>query len=134
MEEVIDGILDGGGVSPIVLRRDEDESGMLLDLEAPGAGVGVGVLGMVGRLRGDGGFVEEGEVPARQVDEVEVGGRGDEGLVVVGLDGFDYEGCDLGADAWWAGGAENNSYGWGCHGECGGIVSARLFFLDCNGS
>ena len=113
VEEVIDGILDRGGVSPIVLGRDEDESGMFLDLEAPGAGVGVGVLGMVGGLRGDAGFVEEGEVPTRQVDEMEVGRRGDEGIVVVGLDGFDYEGSDLGAGAWLAGGAENDTYGWG---------------------
>ena len=64
MEEVIDGILDGGGVSPVVLGGDEDESGMFLDLEAPGAGVGMGVLRMVGGLRGDAGLVEEGKVPA----------------------------------------------------------------------
>lgn len=129
MEEVIDGILEGGRVSPVVLGRDKDESGMFLDLEAPSASVRVGVLGMVGHLRGDGGFVEEGEVPACEVDEMEVGRRGDEGIVVVVLDGFDYEGSDLGADAGLAGGADNDTYGWGRHGECGGKVSAKLFFF-----
>ena len=113
MEEVIDGILDDGGVSPVVLGGDEDESGMFLDLEAPGAGVGVGVLAVVGGMRGEVRRVEEGESPACQCDEMEVGRRGDEGIVVVSLDGFDYEGSDLGADAWLAGGAENDSYGWG---------------------
>ena len=111
MEEVIDSILEGGRVSPVVLGRDKDESGMFLDLKAPGAGVGVGVLGMVGHLRGDDGFVKKGKVPACEVDEMEVGRRGDERIIVVVLDGFDYEGSDLGADAWLAGGADNDTYG-----------------------
>ena len=111
MEEVVDGILDGGRVSPVVLGRDKDESGMFLDLEAPGTGVGLDVLGMVGHMRGDGGFVEEGEVPACEVDERQVGRRSDEEIVVVVLDGFDYEGSDLGAGAWLAGGADNDTYG-----------------------
>ena len=41
---------------------------------------------------------------------MEVGRRGDEGIVVVSLDGFDHKGCDLRADAWLAGGTENDTY------------------------
>lgn len=36
--------------------------------------------------------------------------RRDKGIVMVGLDGLDDEGSDLGADAWWTGGADNDSY------------------------
>lgn len=49
---------------------------MFLDLGAPGAGVRVRVVRRVGDLGGDEGFVEEGEVPGREVDEVQVGGGG----------------------------------------------------------
>lgn len=62
MVEVVDGVLDHGRVAPVVLGQDEDDGGVGADLEAPGAGVRVGVGGGGGRLGGDEGFVEEGEV------------------------------------------------------------------------
>ncbi len=63
VEEVVDGVLDGGRVAPVVLREDEDEGGVAGDFDAPGAGVRVLVGGWGGELGGDVGFVEEGEVP-----------------------------------------------------------------------
>lgn len=84
---------------------------MFLDLGAPGAGVRVRVVGRVGDLGRDEGFVEEGEVPSGEVDEVQVGSgercgvrvrRGGEGVVVAALKGFGHVGCYLGTDAWLA--------------------------------
>lgn len=108
VEQVVDGVLDGGRVAPVVLGQDEDEGGVLLDLAAPGARVRLAVVGGVGDLGGDGGFVEEGEVPGGQVDEVEFGGRGwvggvgggGGGGVGWGFNGFGDKGSYLGADAW----------------------------------
>lgn len=42
--QIVNGVLDHGRIPPIVLRQDEDESGVLLDLLAPGAGVRLAVL------------------------------------------------------------------------------------------
>ena len=109
MEEVVDGVLDRRGVPPVVLGQDEDEGGVGLDFGTPGARVWVGV-GFAGGvdLRGDEGFVEEGEVPGEEVDGVQgwgLGGAGGE----AGLDGCGYEGPDLWAYAWLAGGAEDDA-------------------------
>lgn len=61
--EVVDCVFYAGRVAPVVLGQDEDEGGVGLDFEREGLGVRVGVGGVGGDLRGDGGFVEEGEVP-----------------------------------------------------------------------
>ena len=71
--QIVDGVFDHGGISPIILREDEDESRVFLDLEAPGTGMRLGVFGVGGDLRGDVGFVEEGELPGCKVDYVEIG-------------------------------------------------------------
>lgn len=73
MEQVVDGILDHGRISPIVLRQDKDERGVFLDLQAPGAGMRLAVLGTTVDLRGNVRLVEEREVPCSQVDQVEAG-------------------------------------------------------------
>jgi hypothetical protein len=73
MEKIVNGILDDGRIAPVVLRQDEDERSVFLDLFAPGAGMGLGVVGAIGDLRGDGRLVEHGEVPGGQVDEVQFG-------------------------------------------------------------
>ncbi len=46
--EVVDGVLDGGRVAPVVLRQDEDEGGGAGYFEALGEGVGVRVGGWGG--------------------------------------------------------------------------------------
>ena len=75
---------------------------MFLDLGAPGAGVRVRVVGRVGDWGGDEGFVEEGEVPSGEVDEVQVGSREWCGVRarcggggVAALNGFGHIGCCL---------------------------------------
>lgn len=52
VEEVVDGVLDDGGIAPVVLGQDEDEGGVFLDLLAPGTAVRLGVVGVVGDLGG----------------------------------------------------------------------------------
>ncbi len=105
VEEVVDGVFESGGVAPVVLRGEEDEGGVALDEEGPGAGVGVGVLCVGGYLRGDAGFVGEGEVEGEEVDGVEGGGGGVGVTGPGGVAGGDVGG-DLGADAGLAGGAD----------------------------
>ena len=63
MVQVVDRVLDHGRVAPVVLRQHEDEPRVFLDFETPGLGVGVAVRGVSGDLGGEGGFVEDGEVP-----------------------------------------------------------------------
>ena len=55
----------------VVLRRDEDEGRVLLDLEGPGAGVGLLVVGGGVDAGRDCGLVEEGEGVGGEVDGVE---------------------------------------------------------------
>lgn len=111
MEKVINGVLDHGRVTPVVLGQDEYEGGVGLDFQTPGPRqwVRVGFVGF--DLRGDEGFVEEGEGPAVEVYEVEVcgGGGGGGGGGEAVRDGGVYEGADLGADAGLARGAEDDA-------------------------
>ncbi len=72
IEEIIDGVLDRSGVSPVVLRQDEDKSRVFLDLLTPGPRVRLHVIFIVFDLRWDGGFVKHREFPLGQVDELKV--------------------------------------------------------------
>ena len=67
VEEVVDGVLDDGGIAPVVLGQDEDEGGVFLDLLAPGTAVRLGVFGVVGDL---GGEHVHGSLPSSRVDWV----------------------------------------------------------------
>ena len=108
VEEVIDGVFERGGVAVVVLRGEEDEGGVGLDEEGPGARVGVGVLRVGCYLRGDARLVVEGEVLRGKVDGDEGGCGGGVGQGPGGVAGGD-EGGDLGADAGLAGGADDEA-------------------------
>ena len=88
-------------MSPIVLRQNEDESGVFLDLQTPGAGTRLAVIRISGDLRQNFRLFEERKVPCREVDKVEFDWRWN---VRVGrprgipaFKGFGYEGFPLGA-------------------------------------
>lgn len=92
--KIIDGVLEHGRVTPVVLGADEDEAVVALDLLAPRAGVFVRVLGVVVDLGRDVGFVEEWKVSLREVDYSE--GRFERPAVLVsGFDGFQDKVGDL---------------------------------------
>ena len=78
---------------PVVLRRDEDEARVLLDLEGPGAGMGLLVVGGGVDAGGDCGLVEEGEGVGGEVDGVVGVGKG------WGCDGGAWR-SDCGFGAW----------------------------------
>lgn len=74
MIQVVERVLDGCGIAPVVLGRDEDEGTVARDFGGPGTGVGMGVMRCWvggGEAGGDAGFVEErqrvrGEVEGRE--------------------------------------------------------------------
>ena len=135
-KEEVNTILHHGRICPIILRHNEDERSMSLDLGAPRPGVRVRVVRRVGDLGRDEGLVEEGQVPGREVDEVQVGSgsgsgssrgrcgvrvqRGGGGIVGAALNGFGHVGRYLRTDAWLARGTDDDPYGRrsdGRHGE-----------------
>lgn len=69
--QVVNGVLDDGRVSPVVLRDNEDECVVAEYFLGPGAGVCVVVLGGVVDLGGDIRLVEHGEVPFCEIDKGE---------------------------------------------------------------
>ena len=108
--EVVDGVLDSGRVSPVVLRCDENECVVALDLHAPGTGVSMVVFSVVEDLGRNIGFVVEREIPILKIDDVQR--RLDTAGSYDGcrLDGLDDEVCDLGAGARLSGAADDNAY------------------------
>ena len=80
--EEVNRILDYRRVAPIVLGKDEDECGILLDLLAPRTSVRLGVIVVVVDLSGDDALIEEGEIPLGQIDDLEFGWR----FVTLGFD------------------------------------------------
>lgn len=117
MIKVVNGVLEDGRVSPVVLRRDKDERVVTLNLLAPGTGVSMIIFGVVGDLGWDIRFVEKGKIPLLKVDDVQ--GRLDRAGTVQGrrFDGVNDEVRDLRVSPRLSSAANDNANPWcaACH-------------------
>lgn len=89
MVEIVDGVLDARRIAPVVLRGDKDECRMRGNLLGPLPGQLVRVFLRRVEERWDARFVVQGEIPGREIDQTQVGGR------VCFLDGLQDELGDL---------------------------------------
>jgi len=77
VEQIVDSVFDGSGVTPVVLWGHKDEGSVLLDFTAPSAGVWLLIVGRVVDLGWNSRFIEEGKIPLLQIDKIKRNGGWD---------------------------------------------------------